>query len=200
MVRSWWSRGFVVLAAGAVVATVAPASSWAASTVPPATYTASACSAVATYAGEVSTANDALTAAVDEYQAQPSASTAGQLRAETVAFLQAARAGASDAADSLRDAGVPGVSGGSQFARAAIAEVESVAKALGPLVAQAKKIDTSSPTKFARSFQQVGKAVQAASNAAKKHARADPAFKHSDPALQPFVTYMTTDAKTCPSS
>jgi hypothetical protein len=200
MGRSWWCRGLVAVAASVVVLAVAPASSWAASTVPPATYNASACGAVATYEGEVSTAEAALSSAADAFQAQPNQSTAVQVRAAFVSFLQTARSSLNDAADSLRDAGVPDVSGGPRVARAAISEVESVSKALGALIGQAKKIDTSSPTKFSRSFQQVGKAVQAASDAAKKHARTNPAFRHTDPALQPFVTYMTTDAKTCPSS
>jgi hypothetical protein len=183
------------------VVTVAPASpALAASTVPAATYTARACSAVAKYAGDLSTAEAALSTAADAFQAQPNASTAGQVRAAFVSFLQTAQTSLNDAADSLRDAGVPDVSGGSGFARAAIAEVAAVSKALGALIGQAKKINTSSPTKFSRSFQQVGKKVQAASDAAKKHARTNSAFKHTDPALQPFVTYMTTDAKTCPSS
>lgn len=171
-----------------------------AATVSPSRYAATVCQAIADLDARTTTATNSLNGPAQTFKDQPTQANAIAFRDALAGFLEQSGASFTGVIGAARRAGVPSGKHGAAFASAFIAQMEKAASQVDALATQARNIDVSSAARFASSFQKVENGLQKLSKQAKQRARKEPAFKDAAGALHPIVVYMTTDAKTCPSS
>jgi hypothetical protein len=169
-----------------------------AATVSPTTFTTTVCAAIATSAQTAEAQSSALSTAAAAYKASPSPTTAAALRDALTQTMQSLDQQTTDALTAIQQAGTP--TGGKSFVKALTSEFQQAHNLAQRLTQHAAAIDVSSSSTFTATAQQVAKEADDAGTKLKKAAKSNPAFKKAARAYRPLVTFMTTDAKTCPKS
>ena len=181
---------------GIGVGASAPTLAVASKPVPASTYVQAACAAVARANSQVAANRASLSQVAQAYQAQPSKASATRLKQALVSYLRSAVPVVNDLSARWKAAGVPDTKNGAAFAKALIASQQAGVAPFKLRIAQAQRIDLSSPTRFAAGVNALQAGLNADASKVSRLTLKDPAIKGAPPVLHPLVAFIMT-GQTC---